>query len=1175
MKDEINSIISWKFLFFSNNTTIKYSLNVISTMVKGEKMKNQKHVLFNISNIGKNKKINTTISYAKGALSINEINEYIDKLLKIPYLNREEILKSPFPKKIEELGQKRVYFSSGDVEKELVWNSRFIFHYSREINQFIEQRDLFNRLILLGFYEHANDILNNIEEKFGFSYWLIENKIFLLQELFGLEKHKEYLHSIKKDDSKVSVFVKYFASYISIKMEENVSVEKYNLRISEVIQREKDNFASENLIEYIKYKLYLKEYFPVAVLPVLVFESNLSLIDRYCNLIRIMRNMENKISDYSNKLIIGNLADIKDDLSARILKKNGTNIVLPILDKYTKGEYDQVVKLCSQELEIRPFLVDLYPIYIRSNIRLEKHDQIWPEGSLLSIILNGLRDMYLSTSKFDEAYSNLKKISYIFCNNEWAWQLRGLVEEVSNYNRDDKLIELYKKYVQPDNPLYVRTSTEYSTGKSDQIEMLTGNEDSITLKLYEYIHDENIAKIEKLNIPEYRKMSIIASIYRKNGNSEFAKQIYEKLIDDKVKINEIEGTIGYVESCIELCTYKEAIELIVNQFLNQNTLVKQVSLAKLFDNIQKNIESADQLNKLIDFPILYDIYSKFYSVDRESEKGEAYEEFLLNYNVKRPSQLNIEKMDIPKKKLIYFLRYVCIESVMDYSMFFNSTEEIKSERIIICQLLRNLDPKNEELYSNEIKEITQKQIINRGLREIEKSKIYVDVAGIKKSMERETKENYFRYKSLVEANIKDEAPIYITLEEGIEEFDGQILELMMPSDERRQLFNRIVFDLRDSFVSSNEYGLDGYLSVGIRHGTLSGQLRAPLEEKHLITQKDSETGMYQLSSFWESKDLNEEFQNKITLILDKFGKTVDSLIDKLKNQWIQIKTETSNPKGLFNFQMYLHDLERLERSVSTDTTYEELVDSIFDELWKKTDVSLLDMRKQINGELKDEFNEAFDFMLVEIDKLKEKIDITDLKEQIISSKTTMQYELEKISQWFTRNNSSYMSSFSADIILDIVHELTKNIYNNQEIILKKHVDKIHINGGKLKSFVDVMFILFDNIIKHSHVDENINVEVNIERRKDRLLIRCSNEISEDIVTMENNERIEVIKRNINKKKEMSYVSREGGSGFYKIEKIITVDLNCPLTMNFDYSKDQFIVELDIESRGVFYEDINH
>ena len=295
-------------------------------------MRIQKHVLFNIANIGKNKKINNTISYAKGALRTDEVNEYIDKLLQIPYLNKEEILKSPFPKTIEELGQKKIYFSSGDVEKELIWNSRFIFHYSGEINQFIEERNLFNRAILLGFYDQANDILTNIEEKFGFSYWLIENKIFLLQELFGLEKHKEYIHSIKKDDSKVSAFVKYFVSYISIKMEENVSVEKYNLRISEVIQREKDSFASENLIEYMKYKLYLKEYFPVDVLPVLVFESNLSMIDRYCNLIRIMRNMENEISDYSQNLIIDNLADIKDDLSARILKKNVTKLVLPILD---------------------------------------------------------------------------------------------------------------------------------------------------------------------------------------------------------------------------------------------------------------------------------------------------------------------------------------------------------------------------------------------------------------------------------------------------------------------------------------------------------------------------------------------------------------------------------------------------------------------------------------------------------------------------------------------------------------------------------------------------------------------------------------------------------------------------------------------------------------------------
>ena len=44
-------------------------------------MRIQKHVLFNIANIGKNKKINNTISYAKGALRTDEVNEYIDKLL--------------------------------------------------------------------------------------------------------------------------------------------------------------------------------------------------------------------------------------------------------------------------------------------------------------------------------------------------------------------------------------------------------------------------------------------------------------------------------------------------------------------------------------------------------------------------------------------------------------------------------------------------------------------------------------------------------------------------------------------------------------------------------------------------------------------------------------------------------------------------------------------------------------------------------------------------------------------------------------------------------------------------------------------------------------------------------------------------------------------------------------
>ncbi|MFL2077148.1 histidine kinase [Marinilactibacillus psychrotolerans] len=1133
-------------------------------------MRSEQHVLTNIAKIGSHQNINTTISMAKSQLNIFELNKYIDKLFQIPFFNRSEIARVPFPQRIENLGSKKIYYSSGDMEKELVWNSRFIFHYSKQINEFIESRDEFNKLILNSAYEEANDFLLYIEKKFGFSYWLIENKIFLLQELHGLEKHKEFVNNIKKENSQVSDMVKYFVSYISVKMEENVTVEKYNLRISEILQNNSDTRLPDHLLDYIKFKLYFKEYFSMDALSTLVYEGNLSIIDRYCTLIRIIRNKRDELSRSATNIIINNLSEINDDQSARIIKKKPSYEILFILDKYTEGDYEKTIEFCSKQLELRPELVDLYPILVRSKLRLGITDNMWHNNSLLSVILEGLKDIYLSTEKFEESYSKLKKITYIFCNNEWSWQLRGLIEEASNNNQANKLVESYRKNVHPENPLSVRTETNNFIEKDEFIELKNENEDSVTLNLYENIIIKDINKVKEMSIPEYRKKSIIASIHKENKNYELAKQLYKDLIDNNNRYTEIKGLQGFVETSIELGDYEDAVELIVNRFLGEKTFAKQINMIKLLDDIQNDIESTERLNKLIDYPILYDIYSKNYSTDRESEKGEAYEEFLLSYDAERPSDLAVKDINIPQHKLIYFLRYVCIESVMDYSMFFDSTRQIQNERISICQMLRELDEENEEIYSNEIKEITQKQIINKGLREIEKSKIYVDVEGIKKAMKRRTIENFKRYQSLVEANIKDETPHFITLEEGIEESEGRKLMIVMPSDERRQLFNQIVFDLRDSFVSSNEYGLDGYLSVGIRHGTLSGQLRAPLEEKNLITQKDSITGEYQLSSFWKKDKLDEKAERKITIILDKFGKSIDYEIDKLKNKWIQIKTETNNnSEGLFNFQMGIDELIELEESVLESTTYEEIIDMIFDKLWEKTDKSLRDIREKINKDLINEFNRAFDTALMEIDKLKHEIEVTDLREQIISSKTNMQYELDKIAEWFTRDNRSTTTSFSADIILDIVYELTKNIYNNQEIKLEKQIDNMRFDGDKLKSFVDVMFILFDNIIKHSGLNGEIQVNVSIEKRNNHLIINCINEISDQIITTENREKIERIKKNINKEEDLSFVSKEGGTGFYKIKKIITVDVGCPLKMNFEYSEGSFIVELDIESKEIF------
>ena len=47
---------------------------------------------------------------------------------------------------------------------------------------------------------------------------------------------------------------------------------------------------------------------------------------------------------------------------------------------------------------------------------------------------------------------------------------------------------------------------------------------------------------------------------------------------------------------------------------------------------------------------------------------------------------------------------------------------------------------------------------------------------------------------------------------------------------------------------SNEYGLDGYLSLNIRHGAISDALRTPLSKHGLLAIYDSESNENILSS---------------------------------------------------------------------------------------------------------------------------------------------------------------------------------------------------------------------------------------------------------------------------------------------------------------------------------------
>ena len=79
---------------------------------------------------------------------------------------------------------------------------------------------------------------------------------------------------------------------------------------------------------------------------------------------------------------------------------------------------------------------------------------------------------------------------------------------------------------------------------------------------------------------------------------------------------------------------------------------------------------------------------------------------------------------------------------------------------------------------------------------------------------------------------------------------------------------------------SKEYGLDGYLSTRIRHGTFLNHIRSVFEAHNLMSQKSSD-GLYRDNEYWKDRfpqplhGKSVQLQNEIK----RFSKTIDDLTE--------------------------------------------------------------------------------------------------------------------------------------------------------------------------------------------------------------------------------------------------------------------------------------------------------
>ena len=1093
----------------------------------------------------------------------SEINHIFKELSQMKIYNKI-FHGTTLPKKYSDLRKGEfLYYHDHPINRELFWESIVLSEYQNEINNFLKLKEKYEENLLIGNYHICKEILERIEREICVSMWSMEQK-FILLELNSNDSQEEiqkFKEVINKDENDGIIYL--FAEFLSRRVDVSTSSSKYSQNLNKILEDFPPMFS-----EYLSYKLDFFQYKYEDLKNIIFLESTSSIVDRYLTFTRVLQfklldpKEKNNEDFFWNLLLnVSDISDAKIQMMFRYLnprmKVESQKIdrcFLRIADNYTIGNYEESYNASLELLQTHPNCIDLYEINLKSLIHDNKSFNN-NDKNLVSSILSKMYDILVKNEKTNESTLELVKYIRLFGSNDWTIQLYYLLKEnfSSKTNEGFKLFHLNSKVL---SPKFTEIFSEANKG-NEFLNEFNISHTSISIDFWRdyinsYINQDFSFNINE-NIPSLRRKLYFGKILMYKENYKEAIDLYLKIISSQ----SIEGAnkkffyekiITNLYKCyLGEKKYKEAMDLFLENYLESELLTVKLNLEILVKEIKHGY---DEFFDDIGLPIIIQI-SNSKALD---DIYTYYDNFLFEWDIVKPSELVHLIDNFNRDKLIYFLKNVCTTEVMDSSYIFENSLELEKERISILQLLIEIDHENTSIYSDEISKITQKLMLKERMQQVDESKIFVDIQGIKNSIGDLIKESFKKYTSLSSSSLNYVIDLTNTDENG-----SNIL-LIKPSlsDVKFVLFKEIFLEIRDSFISSNEYGLDSYLSVRIRHGTLLGQLRSQFENFNLVTSKtDKNSEHYLDNKYWVEKlQLEENFNEEdLNYILSTFSKKIDGIISQVLQDWMHIKTDLK--PGLFDFSTSETLLYTIYLHCRDLNDYNQFFDKIIEALWEITKINLKNIRDKISNELKEDFVRELTELEDNINQLKIGPGIKELNKSIVNCRTNVQHEMEKISRWFqlTKNRKDFR--FTIEQLIKVCLEILNNVNPKFKLCevnydINDNAGNVILNGIVFPYFVDIILILLDNIILHSGWEmEGIKIDLKVYAdQNNRVIFDIENNVKKEKLE-EVNEKIKQIEQTIiNADEHINLVSQEGGTGYPKILKILKYDIKNDFSITF-------------------------
>lgn len=546
----------------------------------------------------------------------------------------------------------------------------------------------------------------------------------------------------------------------------------------------------------------------------------------------------------------------------------------------------------------------------------------------------------------------------------------------------------------------------------------------------------------------------------------------------------------------------------------------------------------------IRMPIALDIVVKAGDSEVAPLRFYAAEDYMAAHGADRPTALDLSSLSTDPGALIYFLSEVCTPAILSLSVAFGTHAELQDERLAICRLLSKLDPEHAEKYEQEALGIVRARLVATALEDVQRTKIAMDEAALRQWASRTIRRDFERYSALltsevVVVNEKFREQLYAAVE------TGNVVEanLDIPENEASALLASMVHRFIHECALSQEHGIDSYLSVRIRHGTISGAVRGPVEAEHLVTRKAAGSRFYRKNEFWSGELAGQidSFQaDELNRNLSDFSRQIDERIASLVDESIQV-VRPERPKGLFNLTLSKVSIFTLATDITPDTDFDDFVERCLEYFWLLVDESLVSVRAYIAGPFKEMIWSDFGDLETNLSTNLEGAALAHIRDAVLRSRTEMMHALARMAEWFTMPTPMAKLPLDLDMLVDLALTTLRNFYPDfaPKVVVKS--EGLQPLTGVHGLFADVFFILFENIMLRSGNDRDPDVEVNASIDGSTLLIRvenCVRDSEDQFNSIESG--VAEARRKIETGAYKSAVRREGGSGYPKLMKLLQI-----------------------------------